>query len=100
MNLQTKKQRTAKDTLTLLDLTKEIPLKSHRLLVIRYDEQDSTYWKWKYTEVTGISKWQDPRFRDSAMGGTGDVYQLNDKNELMKDELHFIIRLDTVKNYR
>jgi hypothetical protein len=34
------------------------------------------------------------------MGGTGDIYQLNDKNELMKEELHFIIRLDSLKNYR
>lgn len=90
----------SKDTLTLFELNKEVPVKSNRLIIKRYFEQDSTFWKWKYAKSIGTSTWVDFKWRDSALGGTGNVYQLNDKSELMKDEAHFIIRLDSLKNYR
>lgn len=89
-----------KDTLTLIKLTKEVPLKSNKLILIRYAEQDSSFWKWKYAKSIGVSTWLDFKWRDSAMGGSGDVYQLNERNERMKDELQFVIRLDSLKNYR
>jgi hypothetical protein len=89
-----------RDTLTLIELNKEISLKSNKLLIIRYAEQDSSFWNWKYTKSIGVSTWQDFKRRDLSLGGTGDVYQLNDRNELMKDESHFIIRLDSLKYYR
>jgi hypothetical protein len=88
------------DTLTLIDLDNAIPLKSEKLLILRYAEQDSTYWKWKYEKSIGIWTWEHLQWRDLAIGGIGDVYQLNDKNELMKDECYFIIRLDSLKNHQ
>jgi hypothetical protein len=88
-----------KDTLTLPDLNKKIPLKSNKLVLIRYAEQDSSFWNWKYSKSIGVSTWRDFQLRDSAVGGKGDVYQLDDSNKLMKDESYFIIRLDSLKNY-
>lgn len=76
------------DTLTLLGLNKDIPLNSNRLLIIKYNEQDS-------------NSWQDLKRQDTA-NSLGDVYQLDSKNKLLdgKYEEHFVIRLDNLKNYR
>lgn len=90
----------SRDTLILNKLRQEIPLKSNRLIIVRFAEQDSAFWKWKYEESIGGSTWQDFRSSDLAVGGLGDVYQLNDKNELLRDDLHFTIRLDRLRNYR
>jgi len=86
-----------KDTLTLKNLNKDIHLNSSRFLIKRYSEQDSTYWKWKYREYNNVHTWSEYKWEDSVIGGTGDVYQLNKQNETMKDDIHFIIRLDSLK---
>jgi hypothetical protein len=88
-----------KDTLILLDLNKNVPLKSDKLLIVRYNDQDSNYWKWKYSRVP--NSWQHLKRQDS-INGLGDVYQLDKNNKLMNDQHdeHFIIRLDNLKNYR
>ncbi|MGC4104062.1 hypothetical protein [Ferruginibacter sp.] len=88
-----------RDTLTLTNLDKKIPLHSGRFIIKRYAEQDSSYWNWKYAKNIGISTWQDFRSEDLIMEGIGDVYQLNDSNQLMKDDIYFIIRLDSLKNF-
>ena len=61
-----------KDTLTLLDLNSEIPLKSNRLLIKRYEE---------------------PKY-----GAFGEVIQLDKQNELIigGNEMQFLIRMDSI----
>jgi hypothetical protein len=97
-----------KDTLTLLDLNKDIPLKSNRLIIRRYSTQDSTYWEWKYSrqykeytsdKTLGKWVWQEYKRSDMALG-QGDVYQLDTNNIVLKSEYHFIIQFDSLKNYR
>jgi hypothetical protein len=85
-----------KDTLVLLDLNKEIPLKSNQFLIIRYSEQDSNYWKRKYSGTS--YSWQDSKRIDTS-NGLGDVYNLY-RGKLVNDDDHFIIRLDNLGNYR
>jgi hypothetical protein len=88
-----------KDTLILLNLNKDIPLKSNRLLVVRYAEQDSNYWKQKY--IDNPNTWEELKQKDTT-NGIGDVYQLNNNNKLFSEtrDIHFIIKLDSLKNYR
>ena len=78
------------DTLTLFNLSRRFPLKSNKLLIILYNEQDSTFWKWKYSKFLGVGTWQDFKWLDSVRG-KGDVYQLNDSNQLIQNDFHFII---------
>jgi hypothetical protein len=89
-----------KDTLTLIALDKEIPVNSNRFLIKRYADQDSSFWNWKYSKAMASFTWQYLKLRDTVTGNTGDVYQLNDNNELMKDATHFVIRLDSLKKYQ
>ena len=98
----------SRDTLTLLALNKEIPLKSNKLLILRYTEQDSTYWEWKYSKQykdfssdrkLGRWIWRDFQGGDLALG-EGDVYQLDTNGIRIRSEYHFIIRFDSLKNYR
>jgi hypothetical protein len=83
-----------RDTVTFNNLDSESSLKYNRLLILRYNKQDSSYWKSKY--LNNPWKWQDLRKQDSAMGGSGDIYQLNEKNQIARYETHFIIRLDSL----
>ncbi len=83
--------------ITLNKLDKESSMEYNRLLISRYNEQDSVYWKNKYGNNAG--SWQDLRKQDSALGGTGDIYQLDDNNQIAQNEAHFIIRLDSVKQF-
>ncbi len=90
---------TKNDTIILENLSKESSLKSNRLLIFKYDKQDSSFWDWKYPAKKEISNWRDFKWHDSIMG-EGDVYQLDENNKPLKDEYHFIIRLDSLKNFR
>ena len=85
------------DTITLKNLDKEIPLKSNRLLILRYNKQDSTFWKFKYDNP--LLTWQEWKRRDSIMDNSGDVYELDMNNKIIKDKnnSHFVIRLDSLK---
>jgi hypothetical protein len=97
-----------RDTLTLIDLHKDVPLKSNKFLILRYAEQDSTYWEWKYSrQYTSFSadrklgKWIWQQFKGSDLAlGEGDIYQLDNNGIPIKDEYHFIIRFDSLRNYR
>jgi hypothetical protein len=88
-----------RDTLTLLDLDRNVPLKSNKLFILRYAEQDSMYWKRKYRN--NPSSWQDVKWHDT-INGLGAVYQLDNNNRLLNDtkDDYFLIRLDSLKNYR
>ncbi len=88
-----------KDTLTLLDLNKNVPLQSNRLLILRYKDLDSNYWKWKYKD--NPNGWQRLQWQDTVLA-TGDVYQLDSNNDLMngKTDDYFLIRLDDLKSYQ
>jgi hypothetical protein len=44
-------------------LNKEVPLKSSKFLIIRYAEQDSNYWKKKYS--SNSYAWQESKSLDS-----------------------------------
>ena len=39
------------DTIVLNNLSKDVPMESNRLVIFRYDQQDSTYWEWKYSRI-------------------------------------------------
>jgi hypothetical protein len=60
---------------------------------------DSRYWQWKYPDHR--EEWESMRFRDSAMGSTGDIFPLSPKGEIVFDrKRYFLIRLDKLKNNR
>jgi hypothetical protein len=92
----------AGDTITLHNFVKQGLFKRHRLIVIRYDEQDSTYWMWKYSDLFGKPRslgrtlWQDLKAGDYHMG-EGDVYQLDENNRPIRDGYYFNIALDKLK---
>jgi hypothetical protein len=88
-----------KDTLTLVGLNKHVPLKSDKLLILKYSELDSNYWKWKYKG--NPNSWERLQWRDTVLA-IGDVYQLDDTDRLMNDktDYHFLIRLDDLKKYK
>jgi hypothetical protein len=87
----------AGDTITLHNFEKQGPFKRNRLIVIRYDEQDSTYWMWKYNNSFGAATWEVYKSGDYHMGA-GDVYQLDENNLSLRDEYHFTIALDKLKS--
>lgn len=96
------------DTIIFHKLSKQIPLENSRLIIYRYDQQDSTYWEWKYSKIykelssdktLGTWSWQRFRSGDLALGD-GDVYQIDTSGIPNSSAYHFIIRLDSLKNYR
>ena len=88
------------DTIIFNDLSKGSSLKSNRLKIFRYNQQDSTYWIWKHAKSLRHRNWQVFEEQDKQIGD-GDVYQLDGKNKPMIDEYHFIIRLDSLqKSFR
>ena len=96
------------DTIILNGIDKHENFKSKRLLIFRYDQQDSTYWEWKYSRIYKSFKanrklgrwlWEDHKSGDAAIG-EGDVYQINENGEPIENAYHFIIMLDSLKNYR
>jgi hypothetical protein len=86
----------AGDTITLHNFEKQGPFKRNRLIVLRYAEQDSTYWMWKYNNSFGAATWKVAKGRDYHMG-EGDIYQLDENNGPLRDEYHFTIALDKLK---
>ncbi len=84
------------DTIILMDLNEKTPLKSNRLIILRYNKLDSNYWKSKY--ANSIWNWREWKRRDSLMGGSGDVYNVGRNNKIIWDlnNSHFIIRLDSL----
>lgn len=82
------------DTLVLEDLSKDVPLYTNRLLIVRYSQQDSMYWKWKYPNR--VQAWQDLKEEDLIVNGLGDVYELDDQNEPVRElsNVRFTIRED------
>ena len=87
------------DTITLLNLSKDCYIKNNRLLICRYKDQDSTYWQWKYPR--NAKQWSVMKRRDLDLSNVGDVHQLNNQNRVVLDPTYyFIIRLDSLKNYR
>lgn len=87
------------DTIILRDLDKKSGFVSNRLLIVRYKEQDSTFWKWKYPNLKGLWELQNAKYFDSTWA-SGDVYQLSTDNIPIKDQYYFYIRLDSLKIYR
>jgi hypothetical protein len=96
------------DTIVFNNLSKDVPVESNRLVIFRYEQQDSTYWEWKYSRIYNerksdpkLGKWLWEQFKsgDSVLG-QGDVYQLDKNNLPIKTAFHFLIRLDSLRNYR
>ena len=96
------------DTIVFNNLSKDVPIESNRLLILRYDQQDSTYWEWKYSRIykerisdptLGKWSWEQFKWGDSVLG-QGDVYQLDSNNLPINTAYHFLIRLDSLQNYR
>jgi hypothetical protein len=85
------------DTVTLTGLDKKINIKYNRLVILRYSQQDSNYWKWKYAKPH--LRWNEWKQRDSGLGTSGDVYEIDQNNRLDKNEIHFVIELDSLKQY-
>jgi hypothetical protein len=87
------------DTITLHGLRKDSQVKFKRFVICRYNEKDSSYWIRKYPAQ--FDRWKDMKWSDEAKGATGDVYQLDDANNFVFDpNNYFVIRLDSLKNYR
>lgn len=87
------------DTIVLQNLSKKCYLKNNKLLICKYDKQDSTYWQWKYPGH--INDWEDMKERDIRMGNDGDVHQIDIQNKRILDPTyHFVVRLDNLKDYR
>ena len=61
------------DTLTLEKLKLNDHVKSNRLIIYRFSEQDSTYWKNKYPKS---DNWKESKESDSLRGFEGDIYEL------------------------
>jgi hypothetical protein len=102
------------DTIVLHNLDKELNkefgkgvFESNRLVIYRYNEQDSTFWEWKYSDLyksftadrkLGTWLWEDYKRSNEALG-EGDVYQVDLNGKPIKSAYHFIIRLDSLKYY-
>jgi hypothetical protein len=87
------------DTLLLYDLKEHKGIPSDRFLIRRYHDMDSSYWQWKYPDHKG--DWTGMRRSDSLRGADGDVLYLNSKGEIvLEGDNYFLIRLDSLKNYR
>jgi hypothetical protein len=96
------------DTILLYNLNKEVPLESNKLVIYRYEQQDSSYWEWKYSRLyksftsdKTLGKWDWTQYKsgDKALG-EGDVYQIDANGIPIKEPVHFIIRLDSLRNYQ
>ena len=88
-----------KDTITLTGLKNESYLTYNRLVICRYKNQDSSYWKWKYHRKN--LNWEFMRQQDLMMGNEGDVHQLDHQNRLVFDPAyHFNIKLDSLNEYK
>jgi hypothetical protein len=87
------------DTLILLNLNPEVNLKYNRLLIVRYSDADSSYWKNKYPNNT--ASWQTLKLKD-LNNGPGDVYQIDSNNQIARDSTakSFVIKMDSLKYYR
>jgi hypothetical protein len=96
------------DTLILQNLDKGLPFVSNRLRIYRYAEQDSTFWEWKYADRykslssdRTLGKWIWKDYKDHNMAlGEGNVYQLDNLGNPIDTAYYFIIRYDSLKNYR
>ncbi|MBL0155176.1 MAG: hypothetical protein IPP93_17535 [Chitinophagaceae bacterium] len=89
----------AGDTIILNNLSKDSYIKNNRLLICRYNQQDSAYWQWKYP--AHVNDWSYMRESDLSFGNIGDVHQIDINNTLLLDTTYyFVIRLDSLKNYR
>lgn len=85
------------DTIFLQDIKKHSGIPTNRFVIRRYSDMDSSYWKWKYPESK--FDWKTLRHSDSIAGSTGDVFPLSEHNKIKRDN-YFLIRCDSLKNYR
>ncbi len=87
------------DTIILHDLRKHKGIPTNKFLIRRYTDMDSSYWAWKYPEQK--IDWQILRQNDSLIGSTGDVFPLDEMNNIKFDRNnYFLIRADSLKNNR
>ncbi len=87
------------DTVTLHDLKKHDGIPTNRFIIRRYSDMDSSYWAWKCRNTK--TEWKDLRRSDSLSGSEGDIFPLDEKNEIVFNKNdYFLIRLDSLKNYR
>lgn len=85
------------DTVILHDLKKHNGIPTNRFLIQRYSDMDSSYWAWKYPNEH--TDWKELRRDDSIIGSTGDVFPLDDHNQIKLDkDNYFLIRFDSLKN--
>lgn len=88
----------AGDTIKLFNLSNKCYIKNTRLLICRYNQQDSSYWQWKYPKH--LKDWADMKKHDLNLDNSGDVYQIDNNNKLVLDPTYyFVIRLDSLINY-
>jgi hypothetical protein len=87
------------NVITFNDLDRSSSLKYNRLLILRNTEEDNLYWKNKYPP-SSLLMWENLRRQDSIKGSNGEIYQLDDYNQIATNETHFIIRLDSLKNLK
>jgi hypothetical protein len=87
------------DTVVLHDLKKHEGIPTNKFIIRRYSAMDSNYWTWKYPG--NQTDWKELRHSDSLIGSTGDVFPLDEKNNIKFDKDNFfLIRLDSLKNNR
>lgn len=87
------------DTVTLHALKNHSGIPTNRFIIRRYYEMDSSYWAWKYPG--NLSDWKTLRHHDSLIGSTGDVFALDENNNIQLDiDNYFLIRLDSLKSNR
>lgn len=85
------------DTVTLHDLKKHTGIPTNRFIIRRYKDMDSSYWSWKYPD--NKFDWRELRHSDSLRGSTGDVFPLDESNNIKLDkDNYFLIRHDSLKN--
>lgn len=82
------------DTITLHDLRKSSQVKFNRFVICRYNEKDSSYWKWKYPAHS--NRWKDVKWSDEAKGATGEVHQLDDLNNIVLTPITTLLYVLTV----
>jgi hypothetical protein len=95
------KYRVSGDTIILEDLNKESLLKSNRLLIIRYKDQTDSFWRWKNPDIKD-NEWQLQITKTPQTSGwaSGEVYQIDENNQLMRNSSCFYIRLDSLESNR
>lgn len=86
------------DTVSLHNLPGDLQLKFSKMIIRRYDQMDSSYWRRKYSKS---DDWQVMRDSDKRTDTIGDILSLSTSwNVQFEKPQYFVILLDSLSRFR